>query len=201
MQVEQMPLSTGASVPVRYVSPSSHEGLSQLLRDFYESTKSNAFWLYSAWLEVLLNYRSTVLGPLWIMIGTGVFVFAIGNLYGRVVLSGDSNVYLVHLAVGIALWYLMIQCVVKSCSLFSANGNTLLDGAVTYTDLLLKLVTINLIYLLHNAVIVVLAFIALRMMPSPTALVILLTVPLVLANILWLCVILAILGARYADLE
>ena len=38
-------------------------------------------------------------------------------------------------------------------------------------------------------------------LPSLPALIVLLTLPLVLANILWMCVILSILGTRYADLD
>ena len=117
------------------------------------------------------------------------------------ILAGGSNIYLAHLAVGISLWFLIIQTVVKSCSLFPDNRAVLLDGAITYTDLLLKLLTTNLILLAHNLVIVVLVFIWLEILPGFPALIVLLTFPLVLANILWICVVVSILGTRYADLD
>lgn len=202
-QVQQIPLpaKVWANARLRYNGPATQLSLWQLLSDFYRSTKVYGFWLYSAWLEILLNYRSTVLGPLWIVVSTAIFVFSVGTLYNRVVLSDGSNIYLAHLTVGITLWYLMIQSVVQSCSLFLVNRATLLDGVVTYTDLLLKLLTTNLIYLLHNTVVIAVVFAFLRLMPGFPALVLLLTVPLVLANLIWICVILAIFGARYADLE
>jgi ABC-type polysaccharide/polyol phosphate export permease len=187
--------------PVKVSTAATQLQLSLLLRDFYKSTKAYGFWLYSSWLEVLLNYRSTVLGPLWIVVGTGVFVFAVGTLYNRVVLSGGSNVYLAHLAIGMTLWFLFIQTVVKSCDLFTANRGILLDGEITYTDLLLKLLATNLIYLVHNSVIIILVFIVLAIMPDLPALVLFVTLPLVLANVLWICTVVAILGTRYADLE
>jgi ABC-type polysaccharide/polyol phosphate export permease len=190
-----------AAPPVRVSGPPARLEWGLLLRDFLQSTRAYGFWLYSAWLEVLLNYRSTVLGPLWIVVGTGVFVFSVGTLYNRVVLAGSSNVYLAHLAVGITLWFLLIQSVVKSCSIFLENRAVLLDGAITYTDLLLKLLTTNIIYYLHNFVVVVLVFIVLQLLPTFSALIVLLTVPLVLGNLLWVCVIVAILGTRYADLD
>ena len=117
------------------------------------------------------------------------------------ILAGGSNIYLAHLAVGISLWFLIIQTVIKSCSLFLDNRAVLLDGAITYTDLLLKLLTTNLILLAHNLVIVVLVFIWLEILPGFPALIVLLTFPLVLANILWICVVVSILGTRYADLD
>ena len=61
---------------------------------FLSEHQAYGFWLYSAWLEILLNYRSTVLGPLWIVVGTGVFVITVGTLYNRVILAGGSNIYL-----------------------------------------------------------------------------------------------------------
>ncbi len=142
-----------------------------------------------------------MLGPLWIVVGTGVFVVTVGTLYNRVILAGGSNIYLAHLAIGMTLWFLIIQSIVKSTTLFLDNRAVLLDGAITYTDLLLKLLTTNLILFVHNAVIIVLVFLWLRLPPGFRALIVVLTLPLVLANILWMCVVVSILGTRYADLD
>ena len=196
-----LPPQALAGPSLKVSGPQTRLDLGLLLRDFCRSAKANGFWLYSAWLEVLIDYRSTVLGPLWIMIGTGVFVFTVGTLYNRVVLAGGSNVYLGHLAVGMTLWFLLIQSIVKSCGVFLDNRAVLLDGAITYTDLLLKLLATNIIYYLHNFVIVILVFIVIGVMPTFSALIVLLTMPLVLANILWMCVVVSILGTRYADLD
>jgi ABC-type polysaccharide/polyol phosphate export permease len=202
-QVEQISLSPQAAAepPIRVSRPATRLEWGLLIEDLYHSTKAYGFWLYSAWLEILLNYRSTVLGPLWIVVGTGVFVITVGTLYNRVILAGGSNIYLAHLAIGMTLWFLIIQSIVKSTTLFSENRAVLLDGAITYTDLLLKLLTTNLILFAHNAVIVVLVFIWLGLLPRFPALIDLLTLPLVLANILWMCVVVSILGTRYADLD
>jgi len=173
----------------------------QLIRDFYCSLKRSGFWLYSSWIEVLLSYRSTVLGPLWILIGTLTFVFFVGILYGRVVLNGQSNVYTVHLAVGLTIWLLITQSLVGSCHFFSSNRSDILDGDTNYTDLILKLITKNAIDFLHASPAIVIAFIMAPRMPSSMALVILITLPLMLFNLLWMCTILSILGARFPDLQ
>ncbi len=203
MIVQQALLPTDRPVPIRVAGGSESQGkLSDLLHDFYASARSGGSWFYSSWIDILLNYRSTFLGPIWILVGTGIFVFAVGNLYGRVVIgSGGTNIYLAHLAIGITVWYFITQSIVGSCTVFSTNKSNILDGADTYPDLILKLVMTNLIYLLHNSVIIVLVFVVVELKLSSAALVLLLTLPLVLANILWMCVIVAILGARYGDLE
>ena len=175
--------------------------LSQLIRDFYRSATGKGYWLYSAWIELLLSYRSTILGPLWIPIGTAVFVFAVGSLYGRVILTNGSNTYLAYLAVGITLWYFINQSIVGSSHVFVSNRTDILDGATGYTDIILKLITRNAITLLHNTIVVLLAMIISQIALSFEALLILITIPLFLLNLLWICVIISILGARFPDLE
>lgn len=182
----------------RSASPVS---IGALFRDLQESAKTNGFWFYSSWIEILLAYRSTALGPLWILIGTGVFVFFVGSLYGRVGLTGGTNVYLAHLAVGIILWFFISSTLVGGCRLYWSNRSNILDGANSYTDLILKSLTTNLIYLLHNAVIIVLVFLFTSAHVPLTAFALLLTVPLLVANVLWMTIILSILGARYGDLD
>jgi ABC-2 type transport system permease protein len=202
MRAEQTLLLAEGSTPIEHAENGRPcVKLSQLVEDFYQSARHKGFWLYSSWIEILLSYRSTLLGPLWILIGTGIFVFAIGSLYGRVILADGSNVYRAHLAVGITLWYFITQTAIGSCHFFRSFRSDILDGDNSYTDLLLKLVTTNLIYLLHNSVIVVIALIVTEVELSIAALLVLLTAPLVLLNIMWMCVILSILGARYPDLQ
>lgn len=36
-----------------------------------------------AWQDILQRYRGSVLGPVWIVLSTGVLIGAIGFLYGR----------------------------------------------------------------------------------------------------------------------
>jgi homopolymeric O-antigen transport system permease protein len=202
MRAEETLLLAEGSSPVQYAEFGRPcVKLSQLIDDFYQSVRHKGFWFYSSWIEILLSYRSTLLGPLWILIGTGVFVFAIGSLYGRVILSGGSNVYLPHLAIGITLWYFITQTAIGSCHFFRSFRSDILDGDNSYTDLILKLITTNLIYLLHNSVIVIIAMMLTEVELSISSLVVLITAPLMLLNIIWMCVILSILGARFPDLQ
>ena len=184
-----------------FENTSTPSTLGDLLREFYRSARSSGSWLYTSWIEILLDYRSTALGPLWISVGTALFVFFVGSLYGRVVLSGDSNIYMAHLAVGLVLWYLLNRTILTGCKVFVVNRNTILDGATTYPNVLLKVVSTNLILLAHNVLVIVLVFLYVGLVPSLTALLLIFTLPLVVANLLWMCVIAAILGARYVDFQ
>jgi ABC-type polysaccharide/polyol phosphate export permease len=195
----ESPALNEAPLPVRNLTASARNDVFQLAQDFFASFRSSGYWLYSAWIDILLGYRSAVLGPLWIMLGTGVFVFVVGNLYGRVFIAGDSNIYIAYLAVGLVVWYFTQRTLLASCRLFHDNRGPILDGAVSYTDMLLKLITKNIITLLHNVVIIIIAFVYTGLGISAASLAVILTSILVLLNVVWVSVIFSILGARNQD--
>jgi ABC-2 type transport system permease protein/lipopolysaccharide transport system permease protein len=177
----------------------SGTGIFQLSLDLYQSFKARGFWLYSAWVEVLLGYRSTLLGPLWSVIGTAVFVFGIGALF-KTMMGAKGDLYIVHLAVGYVLWQYLSKTIVQSTKFFQASSSSILDGIATYTDVMLKESLKNLITLLHNCLIVLIAFVYIGLAPSFLSLILLFTVPLVLAVVFFISMALGILGARYPDL-
>jgi len=174
-------------------------GISQLSFDLYKSFKARGFWLYSAWVEVLLGYRSTLLGPLWSVIGTAFFVFVIGALF-KTMMGAKGDLYIAHLSVGYVLWQYLSKTIVQSTKFFQSNSSGILDGIATYTDVALKESLKNLITLMHNCLIVFIAFIYIGVLPPFTSLILVFTVPLVLAVVFSVSMTLAILGARYPDL-
>ena len=174
-------------------------GVSQLSYDLYQSFKARGFWLYSAWVEVLLGYRSTILGPLWSVIGTAFFIFIIGAVF-KTMMGARGDFYVVHLAVGYVLWQYMSKTLTQSTRFFQSNSSSILDGIASYTDVVLKESLKNFISLIHNCLVILIAFIYVGLYPSFLSVVLLITVPLVLAVVFFMSVALAILGARYSDL-
>lgn len=175
-------------------------GLSQLSQDLYQSFKARGFWLYSAWIEVLLGYRSTILGPLWSVIGTAFFIFVVGGLFKRMMAADEGNFYLVHLAVGYVLWQYMSKTITQSGRFFKSNASSILDGIASWTDVVLKETLKNLINLIHNVLVVLLAFIYVGLYPSINSIVLFITLPLVFFVVFFVSLTLAILGTRYSDL-
>jgi len=155
--------------------------------------------LYSAWVEVLLGYRSTILGPLWSVIGTAFFVFVIGAVF-RTMMGAQGEFYVVHLAVGYVLWQYISKTITQSSRFFQSNSSSILDGIASYTDVVLKESLKNFINLVHNCLVVLIAFIYVGLYPSFLSIVLFITVPLVFAVVFFMSVALAILGARYSDL-
>lgn len=100
-----------------------------LFRDFAESLRSYGYWYYSALLGLQLRYRSTVLGPLWIVAETALYVPLLGLLYTQI-LAGSDEQYFAHLAIGLVLWTFISTCLQSASDLFVSNRNMILAGAL-----------------------------------------------------------------------
>ena len=67
--------------------------------------RAPGFWLYGAWIDTSMRYRSQALGAFWMVSGTLAFVLLLGTLYSQV-LKADSEIYYAHIAAGYVLWIL-----------------------------------------------------------------------------------------------
>lgn len=169
-----------------------------LLQDLAASFRTPGFWLYGAWIDTSLRYRSQAFGPVWMIMGTLVFVLVLGSLYSQVL--GDTNpVYFGHLAAGYVLWIFMQQLLVQSARLFANNRNMIQNGYVKYADYELRLFVNGLITLAHNLLVVVGVMVVTQIALTSAAWVLFLTVPLLMVTLLGAAFLFSIIGARYPD--
>jgi ABC-type polysaccharide/polyol phosphate export permease len=171
-----------------------------VLNDLTTSLKHYHFWLYGAWLDLVLRYRSTFLGPLWVTATTGMFVLMVGTLYGQVLMRAHTADYFVHLAIGFVAWNFISTVITSSCNLFVNNRTTILDTACTLTDFVLKLLTYRFLYVVHNVVVIIATFLFTGAEAHVAGLVLLITVPLVLLHFVWVSTVFAVLGSRFRDI-
>ncbi len=171
-----------------------------LSRDFSESLRSYGFWYYTALLVLQLRYRSTVLGPLWIVAETALYVPLLGLLYTQV-LAGTDEQYFAHLAIGLVMWTFISTCLQSASDLFVSNRNMILSGRTRLTDYILQMIASNLLLAAHHLVVIVLIFIFTVSHVASTAPVALLTLPLVLILTILLSVFLATVGSRFRDVS
>jgi ABC-type polysaccharide/polyol phosphate export permease len=183
-----------AAPPVRRSRPPN------LLVDFYHSLWDYDYWIYSAWMDVLLKYRTTFLGPVWIVAGMALFIVVLGALYQRVLVATHPT-YLAHLTIGMILWSMISQFLVSCCRVYKTHNFLILNGKVRYPDYVLKLFLTSVIILLHNMVVLVGVFLFTKVTPSPTVWVLLITIPLAVLFLLGAGFLLSVVGARFLDLS
>jgi ABC-type polysaccharide/polyol phosphate export permease len=172
--------------------------VTELIRDVIASLRTPGFWLYGAWIDTSLRYRSQALGPMWMIAGTLVFVLVLGTLYSQV-FSTQNPLYYAHLATGYVCWIFMQQLLVKSARLYSHNRNMIQNGYVKYADYVLRLFSAQLINFVHNLLVVAGVLLVTQVPLTSAAWILLLTVPLLMVTLLGACFLIAVIGARYPD--
>lgn len=168
------------------------------LHDLKRSITRPAFWLYYSWIEILLRYRSTWLGPLWIVLNLVVFITFLGALYSHI-LSFDLNVYLPHLAIAVTMWNFFIAVCTHGCSVLRIHKGFILNGNTTLTDFVMKTVALHLVIMLHNLVVVVAIFAIFGVKPGWNVLIAAAGIGLAYLNAIWVATLFGIIGARYTD--
>jgi ABC-type polysaccharide/polyol phosphate export permease len=97
-------------------------GLSPALADLCEGLSQIEFWHIFAANDVRARYRRSRLGEFWLVISLGVFVIAVGGVYGRL-LGQQMADYLPRLTIGFVLWTLFSTLTNDRCqSLISAKA-------------------------------------------------------------------------------
>jgi len=177
----------------------SRPSIMALFQDLIASFKAPGFWLYGAWIDTSLRYRSQALGAFWMVAGTLLFVVMLGTLYSQV-LRSNSQTYYAHLATGFVLWLFIQQSLQYSARLFKKNVSMIQNGYVKYVDYVLRLFAGQLINLGYNLLIVVGAVVLTPVLVTSADVILLLTVPLVLLAVLGACFFLSVIGARYPDI-
>jgi ABC-type polysaccharide/polyol phosphate export permease len=163
------------------------------------SLRSPSFWLYSSWLDIVTRYRHSMLGVLWLSVPTAVFVVLLGNVYAHL-MGYPLAEYLPYLAVGYTVWRLMLQVINDACGAFSSHKAFIMDGRMRLTDFLMRsFAKAGVQFLFAMLVVVVVVLWSQRWAGVGSLATMLVTLPLLLANLFWVAVCVGLVGARFPD--
>lgn len=167
-------------------------------RDLVRSLGKPAFWGYSSWLDIMVKYRRTSLGLLWMLLPPLAFIAVLGSIYSQL-MGFPTEKYLPFLGTGYLLWRIIIQVISESTSVLRNHKSFIFDGRTCLTDYLLRVLAKATFYFLASLPILVGVFAwspEVRLANMATLLV---TMPVFLLAMLWLCAHLALFGARFPD--
>lgn len=150
-------------------------------------------------MNFLIGYRRTALGPLWQLVGPALFVAFLGLLYAEIG-SVQPETFIPHLAVGLVVWTLISQFVIRSATIYQRNRAQILQGTMKLKEVILVESANNVLIFLHQLPIVVAVFIIYRVSLSADVVVSLVGLMAIIANGIWVTQVFGILGARYRDL-
>jgi ABC-type polysaccharide/polyol phosphate export permease len=169
-----------------------------LLRQFRDSLREPEFWAYASWLDIATRHRRTRLGFLWFLAPTVMFLLVLGNVYSHL-MGHPAAQYLPYLGIGYVTWRFILQIINDSVSTFQTHKAFIMDGRTRLTDFILRSFS-KAGYQLFFGLIVVAAI----MLWSPEMsvfrmLTLVVTLPLLVVNLAWVAVCLALMGARYRE--
>jgi ABC-2 type transport system permease protein len=169
------------------------------LADVTDGARRYGLWGTLGLQDIRQRYRRSSIGPLWITLSMGIFIGALGLLYGKL-FGNPLEEYLPYLAAGFLVWAFLSTSVLDGAKVFVNAGGTILQLNAPLSVYVYKTVWINLIIFLHN--IWVYLFIALWFGISP-GWAMLLVIPallLLLLNAVWVGLLLGLVSARFRDL-
>jgi ABC-type polysaccharide/polyol phosphate export permease len=160
------------------------------------------WWLWGllAWQDVLLRYRGSVLGPLWITLSMLVTTVALGFLYSKL-FHVDLTGFLPFLCLGLLAWGLISGIILETCTVLIQYGSVIKQTRQPFTSYILRVVWRNFLVFFHNMIVYVLVAVYFSSWPGvPLILVSLSGLLLIFVNGVWIGLLLAIFAARFRDI-
>lgn len=111
-------------------------------------------WWTLAWFDVVLRYRRSMLGPLWLTLSMGAMIGGMGPLYSSL-FGAPLSTYFPHLALGIILWAFFSSIVTDSCNALITSANYLKQGYFPISLFVWRSTARNIIQFAHQIVLYV----------------------------------------------
>jgi ABC-type polysaccharide/polyol phosphate export permease len=176
-----------------------NDSVSIALSDIIAATRRYALVGMLGWQDVRQRYRRSALGPFWLTISMGVMIGTIGVVFGQI-FNSPIQEFLPFLAVGMIIWSFISTVIIDGCSGFIAAEGIIKQLPIPLFTHILRLIWRNMLILGHNIVIFPLVLLAVGKPLTWIALASLPGLVLVLINLAWMALLLAVLCARYRDL-
>jgi ABC-type polysaccharide/polyol phosphate export permease len=193
-----MSSSTLFNQPVASFTTGGRPTMAQALADIRNALMSRELWVAMAWQDIKQRYRGSMLGPFWVTINMGVMVGLLTLIYGRL-FNAAAKDYLPFLTLGFLVWQWMQLAINEASLLFVTARRYVRQVRLPITLFVFRLLARNLIVLAHNFVIYILVVLVVGLRPGWVGL---LAIPGLLIgaiSLFWICLFLAMLGARFRD--
>jgi len=167
-------------------------------RDWWQGTRNVELWSTLAWYDVVLRYRRSILGPLWITLSMGGLLLGMGPLYSAL-FDVPLKRFFPHLALGIIFWNFFATTITEACNVFVNAAPYLKQGEFSRAVFVWRHLAKQFIQLAHHAVLYVPIALWAGIPWSSRTLLVLPGLVVVLVNLHALSITLGIVTARFRD--
>jgi ABC-type polysaccharide/polyol phosphate export permease len=156
--------------------------------------------IYLAWMDTKARYKKSVLGPLWLTLGNLIGVVGLSVVWSSL-LHEDKKIFIPSVTIGLILWQIISATLTEAPAVFIKNSRLIKDTNVPPWFFIVRGLARNIINLAHNLIIIIGVSLYFESSFDWKASLSLLGLILVLFNLFMLSYILAIIGARFHDVE
>ena len=150
--------------------------------------------------DVRARYKRSVLGPLWLTLGTAAGSVGLGLLWSEL-LKIEAKAFVPSLTAGLILWQFISGVITESSTLYGRQAAIIRNMSLPLMIHPLQLLFKHLINVAHNAPVYLLVALVLCIPLTVSTLWFLPCLLLVSLNLFWICMLVSVLGARFRDLE
>lgn len=122
--------------------------------DWWDGTRRTDVWWTLAWFDIVLRYRRSMLGPLWLTLSMGAMIAGMGPLYSSL-FNTELSKFFPHLALGIIFWTFFSSMVTDACNAFVNASNYLKQGYFPVSLFVWRSMARNVIQLGHQIILYV----------------------------------------------
>ena len=122
--------------------------------EYLNSIKNFKNWIYLGFLDILLKYRRSVIGPWWSSITTAILIVTLSFLWSKIFNLQISN-YVPYFTTGYILWIFFSNVVLESCTVLNENALIIKQTNIPICSYILRNISKNIILFLHNSVVLI----------------------------------------------
>jgi len=172
--------------------------LSRAWADWWDGTRNVELWWTLAWYDIVLRYRRSMLGPLWLTLSMGLMLLGMGPLYSTL-FKVSMSTFFPHLTLGIIFWNFFTTTINDGCNVFIFAAPYLKHAEFPGSVFVWRSLARNVIQLAHHMVLYIPVAIWAGVAPSPRMLLFFPGLVVVIINLHAMSITLGIACARFRD--
>lgn len=167
-------------------------------RDIIGGLSNIDLWARIGWRDIKQRYRRSALGPFWVTISMAFMIGTMGVLYGMI-FKMELKTYLPFICLGFIFWELISKSIIEGELAFLELEGLIKQIRLPLTIHIARFIWRNIIVFAHNSVIFVILALVFGINPGWAGLLLIPGLLLVVLNLAWIVLALAICCARFRD--
>ena len=166
--------------------------------DILGGTRMWALWMRLGWEDTKLRYRRSVLGPLWLTLGTGLMVMGMGFIWS-ILWGMKISEYFPYLTAGFITWQLIMSAVSEGARTYSDQAGLIHSLPLPLTVHSFRLSIKLMMGFAHNLLVFIVVALIFQVPVTIWTLALFPGLILIYVNCLWASILLGMIGVRYRD--